>query len=148
MPIFGKLRRTSLSALFLVIGSFLLYSSLSIDMKGADFAVSPRAVPFGLSLIMTAIAVWSLVLDVVKTRGARGALDLHAIRLILGFLAVVFAYVFLIGIVNFHVLTFFFLIAAFFYLGARSPGWAVGGAASLVAAEFLIFQYGFKVSFP
>lgn len=148
MFVLGKLRKISLSALFLVTGAFLLYSSLSIDMKGADFVVSPRVVPFGLSLIMTMIAVWSLVLDIVKTRVSQSPIDIQVIKSLLGFLTIVFAYVFLIRSVNFHVLTFFFLIAAFYYLGARSPVWVVGGAASLVAAEFLIFQYGFKVSFP
>ena len=143
-----QVRKFSLSAVFLGTGIFLAYASQLIDIKGADYIVSPRAVPLGLSSIMTVLAVWSLILDIRKRPKPGAGLDFGAMRSIAGFLAIVLAYVLLMGTVDFHVLTFLFLIVSFYYFGVRSLVPALGVAACLVAAEFLIFQLGFQVFFP
>ncbi len=141
------LRRVSLSLLFVAISVFLLLSSLAIDTKGAAFAVSPRFVPFGLSIVMMGLALRALFQDFRSPDGPAG-LDGPAWRSILGFGAVVAGYLALMGTVNFHLLTFGFLMAAFFYLGVRSLPRMALVAASLVASEYLIFEYAFHVRFP
>ena len=143
-----RIRKASLSALFVAIAVFLLFASLQIELKGADYVVSPRAVPFGLSLIMTVLAIWVLALDWTRGDTPKSRLTLRGVGAMGGFLAIVLGYVLLMGVVNFHLLTFLFLVVSFYFFGVRSPVRILGTAAGLVAAEYLIFAYGFLVVFP
>jgi hypothetical protein len=143
-----QIRKIPLSALFIGLGVFLIYASLQISVRDAHPLVSPRAVPITLSSIMTILAVAILIGDLRKGEGPARRLDLGAIKAIAGFLVLVLVYVLLLGTINFHALTLVFLVAAFFYFGIRSPLWAGVAAGCLVAAEFLVFQLGFKVMFP
>ncbi len=143
-----RIRKTSLSVVFVVVAVFLIYASLQIELKGADYVVSPRAVPLGLSLTMAVLAAWILALDWLRGEPRGKRLTLRGVGAMAGFLAIVLGYVLMMGVVNFHVLTFLFLVVAFYFFGVRSPVRMLGTAGGLVAAEYLIFEYGFLVVFP
>jgi hypothetical protein len=143
----ATLRRISLSLLLAGLSVFIIIAAMGIDTKGRDFAVSPRFVPLALAGVMLCLALKGLVQDL-QEAAAETALDFAAAKSIAGFTLIVLAYILLMGTVNFHLLTFGFLGISFLYLGIRSVFGVLLSAGCLVAAEFLVFEYAFRVKFP
>ena len=137
-----------MNLLFVGTAAFLVYASLLIETKEAEFAVSPRMIPLCLSSMMVVLGASVLIADLLKKPAMKSQLSFQTAKSLAGFLTIVFAYVLLMGVINFHVLTFCFLIVSFYFFGLRSPVRVVCTALCLVAVELLVFQYGFNVVYP
>lgn len=140
----AKNQNLIVNILLTTISLFVFFSAMQIDLKGSHFISSPRILPVLLSLTMFILSIANLIVE--RNKSAQITLDNK--WFFAGFIILTLVYVALMEYIDFHLLTFLYLVLSFLYFRAGTLLRNIVVAAIFVLASYLIFEKVFRIIFP
>ncbi|MDZ4164619.1 MAG: tripartite tricarboxylate transporter TctB family protein, partial [Smithellaceae bacterium] len=124
--------------LFILLGSFILFGDTFYIKGGQDIggrlgpAFWPRTILVGIIIICVSLLVEYLIKRGRMTETMKPRLDLRQLRFLIA-VGLITAYLVLLPLVGFIIITPLFMIAFMYLLGEQSKGWILGVSLSLTA---------------